>query len=283
VDSHLTIEEILPPCFVAPPLLPPITVLRQVAQLLGERTQGAVVGEVLLEAKQSEGSVPTAIFQLCVPALTDYRFPLFQIEVGARAYPVRLKSRAFAELSSDPHLDDSDRVFLYCIQATGASSLVCDCNNEPDFFRLLRTLFYSKIAERLIGNLIAQSTTVLDLNPTSLNEILPVLNKNQTETETNQTETETNQTETETNQTETETNQTETETETNQTETKTNQTETKTNQTETETNQTETETNQTETETNQTETETNQTETETKTSNSSPRKRRTKRTEGKPS
>ena len=191
MDSHLTIEEILPPCFVAPPLLPPITVLRQVAQLLGERTQGAVVGEVLLEAKQGEGSVPTALFQLCAPALAAYRFPLFQIEVGARAYPVRLKSRAFAELSSDPHLDDSDRVFLYCIQTTVGSSLSCNCSNEPDFFRLLRTLFYSKIAERLIGNLIAQSTTALDLNPTSLDKILPVLETNQTETETNQTETET--------------------------------------------------------------------------------------------
>ncbi len=192
MDSHLTIEELLPPHFVAPPVLAPLAVLRQVALLLGERTHGAVVGDVILEAKQDQGSVPAAVFLLCAPALADYRFPLFQIEVGARSYPVRLKSRVFAELSGDPYLDDSDRVFLYCIQATGGQPLSCDCRSEADFFRLLRTLFYSKIAERLIGNLIAQSTTVLDLSQTSLDEILPVIDTNPTTTNTNLTITDTN-------------------------------------------------------------------------------------------
>ncbi|WP_309722419.1 hypothetical protein [Armatimonas sp.] len=191
MDSHLTIEELLPPHFVAPPVLAPLTVLRQVALLLGERTRGAVVGEVILEAKQDQGSVPAAVFMLCAPALADYRFPLFQIEVGARAYPVRLKSRVFAELSGDPYLDDSDRVFLYCIQATGGQPLSCDCRSEADFFRLLRTLFYSKITERLIGNLIAQSTTILDLNQTSLDKILPVIDTTEPTTDTTEPTTDT--------------------------------------------------------------------------------------------
>jgi hypothetical protein len=155
----LRINELLPPRFVPPPVVPPVTVLRQVALLLAERTEGAVRGEVVLETLQTGSAARPlgAQFLLHVPALVGYKMPLFRIEASANAYPVRLQSEFFADFSQSEPLDDSDRVFLFCHRRPEPGPLVCDCSDEEDFFRLLRLLFFSKAAARLIGSLIGQS------------------------------------------------------------------------------------------------------------------------------
>lgn len=71
----------------------PITILREQAALLGEKTQNIIEAEVYSQATpQNPGNISTT-FYLVAPALDNYKFALFQINHKIEnLYPVNLHS-----------------------------------------------------------------------------------------------------------------------------------------------------------------------------------------------
>lgn len=117
----------------------PVTILKEQASLLGERTKNLVEGSVvapgivrdvdfLLKDRFSYG------FNLVAPALNNYRYRLFSISHGVEFYPLTISGSE--ALNSDE----------------------LQVNNEEEFFKALETIFSSEKTKRIIGSLIAQSS-----------------------------------------------------------------------------------------------------------------------------
>jgi hypothetical protein len=71
--------------FTPEALRTPVTILREQARLLGDKTQHLIEAEVSTSAR---GRQFRHHFDLVVPGLDDYRFRLFEIWHGLEIYPV---------------------------------------------------------------------------------------------------------------------------------------------------------------------------------------------------
>lgn len=114
----------------------PVSILKEQASLLGERTKNLVEGSVtpglgkgvnvLLKDRFNYD------FDLVAPALNHYRYRLFSISHGVEFYPLIIDVTAL----------DTDQFQLY---------------NEEEFLKALEALFSSEKTKGIIGSLIAQS------------------------------------------------------------------------------------------------------------------------------
>lgn len=123
-----------PSDLVAPPTRPPLTILREQANLLGQQTQQIVEGEVRTTALGAQSDpVFRHEFILRAPALDDYRYTLFDVEHGIEFYPLT--------------------VMHPLRNNTGTRQ----CNSEEEFVDALRGVFGHPETIRVVNALLAQS------------------------------------------------------------------------------------------------------------------------------
>lgn len=104
----------------------PLSILRQQAALLGDKTNHLVEARV---NTHTSGPYINHAFNLVVPALEDYTYQLFQMSHGIELYPVVL---------------DSTHKYL-------------KLENEEAFVGWLSSCLSSETTKRIIGNLMAQA------------------------------------------------------------------------------------------------------------------------------
>jgi hypothetical protein len=97
----------------------PITILREQAALLGEKTQNIVRAEVYSQALPQVPDNIYTTFYLVAPALDNYRFALFQINHKIEdRYPVNLNSETLGIekaiiTTEDEFLSTLERIFSH--------------------------------------------------------------------------------------------------------------------------------------------------------------------------
>lgn len=104
----------------------PLSILRQQAALLGDKTKHLVEARV---NTYSSGSDIYHAFNLVVPALGNYTYELFRVDHGIELYPVTL---------------DSSHKFL-------------KLENEEAFVRWLSSCLSSETTKRIVSNLMGQA------------------------------------------------------------------------------------------------------------------------------
>src|SRR6185436_13952765 len=112
----------------------PVSLLKEQAALLGERTKNLVEGSVTSGVGKSlalmlEGGF-TYDFDIVAPALNYYRYRLFSISHGVELYPLTISGTD--ALNSDEF----------------------EVNNEEEFLKALETIFSFEKTKRIISSLI---------------------------------------------------------------------------------------------------------------------------------
>jgi len=128
----------------------PLTILKEQASLLGEKTQNIVIAVLenydLLMALTMRGYPFKYAFMLTCPALSNYRFRLFSIGYDIYMYPVsfNLDSDVAEEIIKDTHVEPGkDGTF--------------QASNEEDFIEILKRIFSSRKALQVIRALLSQA------------------------------------------------------------------------------------------------------------------------------
>ncbi|MEW6207136.1 MAG: hypothetical protein AB1631_02135, partial [Acidobacteriota bacterium] len=113
--------------------LPPITILKQQASLLGQRTKNIVEAEVETTSNDKGGLRHT--LYLVAPALDFYRHPLLEVEHEVtRMYPAMIK-----------------------VTGLNIPKKAYRAINEAFFMKILRSIFAHQETKEVIGNLLVQS------------------------------------------------------------------------------------------------------------------------------
>jgi hypothetical protein len=81
-------------------MVTPVTILKEQAALLGDKTRQLVTGEVQTVAS---GTMFTHSFNITAPTL-NYKFELFQISHGINFYPLTVRSGFVATINSEDEL-----------------------------------------------------------------------------------------------------------------------------------------------------------------------------------
>jgi len=128
----------------------PLTILKEQASLLGEKTQNIVIAVL----EDISGIWPWSLknypfkygFQLTCPALGHYRFRLFSIGFDIDIYPVRfdLDSDVAEEIIGETHVEP------------GMNGKF-QASNEEEFIEILKRIFSSRKTARVIRALLSQA------------------------------------------------------------------------------------------------------------------------------
>ena len=128
----------------------PLTILKEQASLLGEKTQNIVIAVLAnydMFGPLLRGNYPFKYgFVLTCPALGNYRFRLFSIGYGINMYPVcfDLDSDVAGEIIEDTHVEPGeDETF--------------QASNEEEFIEILKRIFSSRKALQVIRALLSQA------------------------------------------------------------------------------------------------------------------------------
>jgi len=141
----------------------PVTILKQQALLLEEKTEGIIIAKVkrldresnnginrnpdhLFKEDQSKRQMFMYEFYLIAPTLDNYYHSLFQISHSIELYPISIYSDE--ELRSE-YAENKHEGFIV--------------NSETEFIETLRKIFGSRKTKKIIHAIIAQSAE-LDLN-----------------------------------------------------------------------------------------------------------------------
>jgi hypothetical protein len=131
----------------------PVTILREQATLLGQKTSNLVEGRVVEGTTQLPGLFVYS-FQLIAPVLKNYSYRLFSIRHDINLYPLQVS------------LDDDlvDEVFgdrkKEILLPDGSESIMIDrtVSSEEEFLEALSKIFGASKTRHIINALIAQST-----------------------------------------------------------------------------------------------------------------------------
>jgi len=116
---------------------PPVRILREQAEVLGEQTKNLVEGEVETTTTDFKRFLRHTFF-VVAPALNFYRYPILEVEhSAAKLYPATIKV-AWIDKPQEPNLE---------VQA----------DNESDFKEELKKVFADDETQRIVRTLIAQS------------------------------------------------------------------------------------------------------------------------------
>jgi hypothetical protein len=133
----------------APDQLPPITILKQQAAMLGQRTRNLLEGQVETRTEESYRRLRHVLF-IVAPALDFYRYPLLEVEhavVGI--YPVTITASWNAPREPEEEgigVDESlDRHYKLT------------ASDESQFKNALKDLLGHEETKKIIGSLLAQS------------------------------------------------------------------------------------------------------------------------------
>ena len=126
----------------------PVTILREQALLLDEKTKGVVKASVKRIVSDSESNITdNDIFKyeffIIAPPIADFHYRLFTISHGIELYPI---SVAFDNYSRHDFADNENEKR--------------QINSETDFIDALRTIFSSKKTKKVIHAMLAQSAEV---------------------------------------------------------------------------------------------------------------------------
>jgi hypothetical protein len=126
--------------------MPPITILKQQASLLGRKTKNIVEAKVETTSTDIEGVLRHTLY-LVAPALNFYRYPLIDVEHKVTSmYPAKVRVRWLEKPRKEPStLDD-----IWDLQNAPA-------DNEGEFKNKLKSIFADEETKRVIGVLLAQS------------------------------------------------------------------------------------------------------------------------------
>jgi hypothetical protein len=127
------VHELWPADFGSPVETAPVTILREQAAALGQRTKNVVKAVVETVADYDEPGSLLHRFDLVVAGLPGYRYGLFSVRHGAKGYPLTV-------LGSP----DADSV---------------ECKDEAAFLQALRAIFNAGETRRVILSLQAQGMT----------------------------------------------------------------------------------------------------------------------------
>jgi hypothetical protein len=132
-------DSLWPPAFEATlDELPPLTILKQQAGLLGDLTRNLIEGEVETATEDYQRFLRHTFF-LVAPALNFYRYPLLEVEHRAtQVYPAKVK-------------------VTWLDKGPGATYLESEPKNEEEFKNELKKIFADSETKRIIGALLAQS------------------------------------------------------------------------------------------------------------------------------
>lgn len=112
----------------------PVTILKDQASVLGQRTKNLVEGRVKQGTGDPLGNNKFSYdFDLVAPALNNYRYHLFSIWHGVEFYPLIISSSA------------------------AFPGVELEVPNEEEFLNALGSIFSSEKTRRVITSLIAQS------------------------------------------------------------------------------------------------------------------------------
>lgn len=124
-------------------LIPPATILREQATMLGKRTKNIVLGEV--KAREVENQDFSYDFYIVAPALGNYRYKLFTISYSVDLYPVII---------------EIEKNIVYGMLENRRGGLInpMKVDSEDMFLEILKEIFGSSKTKRVISTLLAQST-----------------------------------------------------------------------------------------------------------------------------
>ncbi len=128
----------------------PLTILKEQASLLGEKTQNIVIAELEYTPPAGgwrQNNYPFKYgFLLTCPALGNYRFGLFSIAYDIEMYPVSfiLDSDVAEEIIEQTHLEPGMNGEL-------------KASNEEEFIEILKRIFSSRKTARVIRALLSQA------------------------------------------------------------------------------------------------------------------------------
>ena len=125
-------------------ITPPVTILGQQATMLGSITKNIILGDV--KARESEEYDFSYIFYIVAPALSNYRYKLLTIYHNIDLYPVtvQVEENIYKEV---PKRATGERI---------PNSIFAISENE--FTEVLKAIFNSNKAKRVVSALLAQST-----------------------------------------------------------------------------------------------------------------------------
>jgi len=143
----------------------PVTLLREQASMLGEKTQNLVIGQVqelpYLEPiiSQSGLILPRVVkgisepleeiifyygFYIIAPALGNYRYRLLTILYNVDFYPVIIRVDEDVKNEISPSVDVDPKIIA---------------NSEEEFSELLKKIFHSQKTKKIISAILSQSIT----------------------------------------------------------------------------------------------------------------------------
>ncbi len=134
----------------------PLTILKEQASLLGEKTQIIVIAELenfTLKGPLRARKYPFKYsFMLTCPALGNYRFRLFSIAHDVSMYPV----------SFDLDQDVAQEIFqgeliIKDVQVEPGKDGTFRASNEEEFIEILKRIFSSRKALQVIRALLSQA------------------------------------------------------------------------------------------------------------------------------
>lgn len=135
-------EDLWPSDIATTEKVSPVTIMREQARMLGEKTGNRVIGEVKpladLDPYGKEDDV-VHYFYLSAPALGHYRYKLFMIRNAFPLYPVKIEadSDVMAEIASE---------FEEALEA----------KSENEFVDILKRIFRARKTREVVESLIAQ-------------------------------------------------------------------------------------------------------------------------------
>ena len=134
-------------------IIPPVTILREQATMLGKKTKNLIKAEV--KEFDQESSFQRFdfgyVFYIVAPTLYNYRFPLLSIYHNVEPYPlyVHVQEEIFKEISQKFEI---------------MANIHIKVKSEDEFYEVLRAIFNSSKAKRVISILLAQSAPGFNLS-----------------------------------------------------------------------------------------------------------------------
>jgi len=128
--------------------VPPVTILKQQAALLGQRTKNVIEGDVETETADSQRLLRHT-FYLVAPALNFYRYPLLTVEHDVtNMYPTEITA-AWQKVPQPKDSRERIRQNWHKSQRTA--------KDEKEFKAMLKRIFADEETKKVIGALLAQS------------------------------------------------------------------------------------------------------------------------------
>ncbi|MCE7982469.1 MAG: hypothetical protein DYG89_14855 [Caldilinea sp. CFX5] len=133
----------------------PLTILRQQAALLGERTKNLVQAEVIEDELQTNRFV--FFFFLLAPVLGNYRYQLIRISHDIGLYPIEIKVEPSILQEVQSTLDVRTEEVEGDIARFGKESYYIHVASEEELIKALRAIFNSNKCRKVLTALLSQS------------------------------------------------------------------------------------------------------------------------------